>query len=33
MSVAFWYDPDGPLTPDYIAETVTDQLMQGIERR
>lgn len=33
MSVAFWYDPAGPLRPDYITEAVTEQLMSGVEAR
>lgn len=30
LSVAFWYDPSGPLQPDYIVEEVVQQVLSGI---
>ncbi|HEY8489933.1 MAG TPA: TetR/AcrR family transcriptional regulator [Dehalococcoidia bacterium] len=30
LSVAFWYRPEGPLTPDYIVREVVEQALTGV---
>ena len=32
LSVADWYSPDGPLTPEAITEQVTEQVLAGVRR-